>query len=139
MKILTYNVLFDKYDAAKICTAQRIPHIFAILAESHADVICLQEVTAPWLRLLLKQEFVRKAYWVSDGPDCLTLQEYGQVILSKLPFRASILQFSKMKMCVVAESMVGANSLAVAAVHLSSNYFDGSGEKKVSFVAVPTM
>lgn len=123
--MLTYNVLFDKYDASKICSAERIPHIFSILSESQADVICLQEVTAPWLRLLLKQEFARK-YWVSDGPDSLTLPEYGQVVLSKLPFRASMMQFSRMKMCMVAELVVGTHSLAIAAVHLSSNYFDGT-------------
>lgn len=75
---------------------------------------------------------------VSDGPDGLTLQEYGQVILSKLPFRCSIVQFSRMKMCVVAELALGAVSLTtlgIAAVHLSSNYFDGATNDGASGVA----
>jgi endonuclease/exonuclease/phosphatase family metal-dependent hydrolase len=135
--MVTYNVLFDKYDAAKICTAERIPQIFSLLSECHADVICLQEVTGAWLRLLLKQQFVRKSFWASDGPECLTLQEYGQVILSRLPFRASVMQFSRMKMCVVAELQFGAHSLGVAAVHLSSNYFDGGADGTSGVTAGP--
>ena len=58
-----------------------------------ADVVVLQEVTGPWLRALLRQEWVRRNYYSSDGPECLTLNnEYGQIILAKFPFRCSVRQ-----------------------------------------------
>ncbi len=129
LRVLTYNVLFDKYDADKICTLERAPVIFGLLAASGADVMCLQEVTGSWLRMLLKQEWVRRGYWCSDGPEAASLGgEYGQVLLCKLPFRCRIARFSRYKMAVLAELQWGARRLAVAGVHLPSNYFDGADD-----------
>ena len=85
LKVLTYNVLFDKYDKEEIRSSERFPHINELLKGSNADVIVLEEVTVPFAKQMLRQEWVREKYWSTDSPHCLTLAPYGQLVLSRHP------------------------------------------------------
>jgi poly(A) polymerase len=52
LRCVTFNVLFDLYDADKIHTALRIPAMLELLRRTNADLIGLQEVTPPFLDAL---------------------------------------------------------------------------------------
>lgn len=122
LTVATFNVLFDLYDAEKLDTERRTPATLKLLRETDADVIALQEVTAPFLQALLAESWVREHYWLSDGPVASTVETYGQVLLSRLPF-ASVWQrvFSRDKRIIAGELRLAGSSLWVATPHLTSN------------------
>ncbi|WPB79650.1 poly(A) polymerase [Archangium violaceum] len=118
----TFNVLFDLYDPELLATHRRTAATISLLRSVDADVIALQEVTAPFLRALLEKQWVREHYFVSDGPDASTVEPYGQVLLSRYPF-ASLSQcvFSRDKRIIAGELALPGGSLWVASPHLTSN------------------
>ncbi|MCK8501089.1 poly(A) polymerase [Myxococcus fulvus] len=122
LTVATFNVLFDLYDREKLATEHRTPAALALLRETDADVIVLQEVTAPFLRALLAEGWVRERYHVSDGPEANTVVPYGQVLLSSEPL-ASVWQrvFSRDKRLIVGELRLAGGPLWVATPHLTSN------------------
>ncbi|MCY1041859.1 RNA repair domain-containing protein [Corallococcus sp. bb12-1] len=122
LTVATFNVLFDLYDAELLATERRTPAALALLRETDADLIALQEVTAPFLRALLAEPWVRERYWLSDGPGANTVETYGQVLLSRLPL-ASVWQrvFSRDKRIIAAELRLSGGPLWVATPHLTSN------------------
>lgn len=61
LKLITYNVWFGELEMETRNNA-----IFKILEEEEADIICLQEVTAPFVRGLIEQEWVCRKYTVVD-------------------------------------------------------------------------
>lgn len=130
LRVASYNVLFDTFEADRLHTALRLPHIVQLIASSGADVIALQEVTPYALRYLLQQPIIRSSYWASDSPRALNCSPYGQLILSRHPFAVRTARFSRAKMAVVAALAVQLphsnthQSLAICAVHLTSNYQD---------------
>ncbi|WP_342380657.1 RNA repair domain-containing protein [Myxococcus stipitatus] len=127
LTVVTFNVLFDLYDAELLDTARRIPAALALLRETDADVIALQEVTAPFLRALLAEPWVREHYWLSDGPEASTVATYGQVLLSRVPFSSLVQRvFSRDKRLIAGELRVADGTLWVATPHLTSNR-DASG------------
>ncbi|QSQ16908.1 poly(A) polymerase [Myxococcus landrumensis] len=122
LTVVTLNVLFDLYDAELLDTARRIPAALALLRETDADVIALQEVTAPFLRALLAEPWVREHYWLSDGPEANTVATYGQVLLSRVPFSSLVQRvFSRDKRLIAGEVRVADGTLWVATPHLTSN------------------
>ncbi|RYZ43342.1 MAG: endonuclease [Myxococcaceae bacterium] len=122
LTVATFNVLFDLYDAELLATERRTPATLALLRETDADLIALQEVTAPFLRALLAEPWVRERYWLSDGPGANTVETYGQVLLSRVPL-ASVWQrvFSRDKRIIAAELRLSGGALWVATPHLTSN------------------
>ncbi|WP_375758346.1 poly(A) polymerase [Corallococcus exercitus] len=127
LTIATFNVLFDLYDAELLATERRTPAALALLRETDADVIALQEVTPSFLRALLAEPWVREHGWLSDGPGAHTVERYGQVLLSRVPL-ASVWQrvFSRDKRIIAAELRLAGGALWVATPHLTSNR-DASG------------
>ncbi|RKH74675.1 poly(A) polymerase [Corallococcus aberystwythensis] len=127
LTVATFNVLFDLYDAELLATERRTPAALALLRETDADVIALQEVTPSFLRTLLAEPWVRERYWLSDGPGAHTVATYGQVLLSRVPL-ASVWQrvFSRDKRLIAAELRLAEGPLWVATPHLTSNR-DASG------------
>ncbi|RKG90267.1 endonuclease [Corallococcus sp. CA049B] len=127
LTVATFNVLFDLYDAELLATERRTSAALALLRETHADVIALQEVTPSFLKGLLSEPWVREHYWLSDGPSAQTVTPYGQVLLSRVPL-ASVWQrvFSRDKRIITAELHLSGNSLWVATPHLTSDR-DASG------------
>ncbi|GMU09956.1 poly(A) polymerase [Corallococcus caeni] len=122
LTVATFNVLFDLYDAELLATERRTPAALTLLRETDADVIALQEVTPSFLRALLAQPWVREHYWLSDGPGAHTVERYGQVLLSRVPF-ASVWQrvFTRDKRIITAELRLAEGPLWVATPHLTSN------------------
>ncbi|NBD13103.1 poly(A) polymerase [Corallococcus silvisoli] len=127
LTVATFNVLFDLYDAELLATERRTPATLALLRDTDADVIALQEVTPPFLRALLAEPWVREHYWLTEGPGATTVVPYGQVLLSRIPL-ASVWQrgFSRDKRLVAAELRFSDATLWVATPHLTSNR-DASG------------
>ncbi|RKH91220.1 endonuclease [Corallococcus sp. AB045] len=125
--VATFNVLFDLYDAELLATERRTPAALALLRETGADVIALQEVTPSFLKALLAEPWVRERYWMSDGPGAHTVTPYGQVLLSRVPL-ASVWQrvFSRDKRIITAELHLSGGTLWVATPHLTSDR-DASG------------
>ncbi|KAL6055223.1 Replication protein [Balamuthia mandrillaris] len=81
LKLLTYNILFHR-TAGKV----RHPELLKIVQKEEADVIAFQEVTKPFLQLVLEQSWVREGYAVSDGGGGETVEPYGVLMLSRIPF-----------------------------------------------------
>ncbi|WP_338867641.1 poly(A) polymerase [Myxococcus stipitatus] len=127
LTVVTFNVLFDLYDAELLDTARRLPAALALIRETDADVIALQEVTPPFLRALLAEPWVCEHYWLSDGPEASTVATYGQVLLSRIPFSSLVQRvFSRDKRLIAGELRLADGALWVATPHLTSNR-DASG------------
>ncbi|MFE5856941.1 poly(A) polymerase [Streptomyces sp. NPDC056500] len=83
LRVLTWNTLWDRYDAELLDTARRRPLLLDALRNADADVIALQEVTSELLRLIRATEWVRKDYTLAPGGR--DVDEYGLLLLSRLP------------------------------------------------------
>jgi endonuclease/exonuclease/phosphatase family metal-dependent hydrolase len=101
------------------------PRFRALLAEIRAhdpDVVCLQEVVAESLGMLLNEPWVQDAYSISDATG-ETVDPYGVVILSRLPVqRLSLYDLPSYmgRRLLVADLVVGGRPLAIGTVHLES-------------------
>ncbi|MFT3925831.1 MAG: endonuclease/exonuclease/phosphatase family protein [Myxococcales bacterium] len=116
LRVATYNVWFDPFELKRRCAA-----VLSILAEEDADVIALEEVTQPFLELLLKTPWVREQYRVSrDRVE--PAQRYDVVMLSRMPgrFLAHGLTSIMGRRMHTLEFDTTEGSLAVAGVHLES-------------------
>lgn len=91
--ILTYNVLFSTYEKSKEQSNARIQKLIEILKYSNADIIGLQEVTQSFLIQLLREDWVKNNYYTSDSIQGTTVNPYGQLLLSKLPFKLITLKY----------------------------------------------
>ena len=69
LRVLTWNLLFDRFSPERIQSAQRLPVQLRLLKASQADLIALQEVTPSFYAALLAEPWVRERYWVSEGPE----------------------------------------------------------------------
>ena len=76
LTLVTYNVWFAKQD--QIVRAQGLADV---VAAQRPDIVCLQEVTAPFLKCLLAQEWVREGFVVSDNTTGTTCIPYGVIML----------------------------------------------------------
>jgi len=117
LTFVTYNVWLVKYYFKERCEA-----LLKIVFDCDADVIGWQEVTPIFLKIILKQEWVRDSYYVSDATG-LTVQGYGVLLLSRLPIRRMFLHNLPTLMSrklLVAELWVNEQTFNVATVHLES-------------------
>ena len=134
LRVLTWNVLFDRYDKEIVRTEERVPRLLASIRSSDADLIGLQEVEAPFLRRLLQEPWVEQRYAVTDGPAASTVDPYGQVLLSRWPILGSeVHPLGEDKRLLVAEIDLGLDvSLRVMVVHLSSDRHDDAAERRAA-------
>jgi poly(A) polymerase len=86
-RVLTWNTLWDRYDSDRIDTARRRPLLLTALAAADPDVIALQEVEPELLGMLLRAGWVRAGYTVGTDPGGDDVDDYGLVLLSRLPVR----------------------------------------------------
>lgn len=131
LTVVTFNVLCDLHDPEKVRSDLRLPHLLALLRAADADLIALQEVTPDFLRAVLAEPWVRRAYVASDSPRGDTVLPTGELLLSRLPVRRLARQrFTRRKTALLAELALStpagtepgaATSLRVGVVHLSSN------------------
>jgi endonuclease/exonuclease/phosphatase family metal-dependent hydrolase len=84
---LTWNILFDYYHSSLIHTSQRYPAILDTLKSLLPDVICLQEVTASFLNLLLNEVWLQEHHYYIIITQSVANSDkdksYGQLMLTK--------------------------------------------------------
>ncbi|MEU1277572.1 RNA repair domain-containing protein [Streptomyces sp. NPDC005805] len=138
VRVLTWNTLWDRYDADRIDTARRRPLLLAALRAAEADVIALQEAEPELLAMLLREPWVRDGWTVSDGPRGRDVEECGLLLLSRLPVREAghlVLGPHKAVTAFVVETAAagpgGPVPLVVAATHLSSDHSDDGAGRRV--------
>ncbi|WP_405442720.1 RNA repair domain-containing protein [Streptomyces avidinii] len=132
VRLLTWNTLWDRYDAPRIATARRRPLLLADLAAADADVIALQETEPALLRMLLAEPWVRAGYTLGTDPDGRDVDECGLLLLSRLPVREAGMHLLRPHKGVTAVTVdTAAGPLVVAATHLSSDHSrDGAGRRE---------
>ncbi|MFI2370572.1 poly(A) polymerase [Streptomyces sp. NPDC018833] len=142
LRVLTWNTLWDRYDADRIDTALRRPLLLAALRAADADVIALQEVEPRLLTMVLAEPWVREAYTLGTDPGARDVDECGLLLLSRLPVREAGhhgLGSHKAVTALVVETGTepGAEPLTVAATHLSSDHSEnGAGRRDAELVRI---
>eukprot|EP01113_Clastostelium_recurvatum_P051122 TRINITY_DN9857_c0_g1_i1.p1 TRINITY_DN9857_c0_g1~~TRINITY_DN9857_c0_g1_i1.p1 ORF type:complete len:962 (+),score=263.64 TRINITY_DN9857_c0_g1_i1:104-2989(+) len=138
LKVATWNMLFDFYHPEKLHSPQRIQSLLDILRSTDADIIALQEVTPPFLQMILATDWIRAKYFASDCPDAHTVQHYGQLLLATKPFTTIIYPLSgskyrkhtTSKQAVVGIFQLHGRPLVVPVVHLTSDRASGDVASK---------
>ncbi|WP_406515310.1 RNA repair domain-containing protein [Streptomyces sp. NBC_00873] len=131
LRVLTWNTLWDRYDADRIGTAVRRPLLMTALREADADVVALQEVEPSLLTLLLQEPWVRETYTLGTEPASRDVDECGVLLVSRLPVREAghhALGPHKAVVALVVET--GAGPVTVAATHLSSNHSENGAQRR---------
>ncbi|MEU9300902.1 poly(A) polymerase [Streptomyces sp. NPDC048269] len=136
VRLLTWNTLWDRYDAPRIATALRRPLLLADLASSDADVIALQEVEAGLLGMLLAEEWVRERYTLAADPGGRDVAEHGLLLLSRLPVReAGLHRLGPHKAVTAVTVDTAGGPLVVAATHLSSDHTENGDVRRAAELA----
>lgn len=133
IRVLTWNTLWDRYDADRIDTARRRPLLLDALRREAADVIGLQEVEEPLLAMLAREEWVRADYTLWTNPEKSTVDEDGLVLLSRLPVLESGRCVLGPYKAALALTVAGpAGPLVVASTHLTSNHTANAAERRAA-------
>ncbi|WP_407840577.1 poly(A) polymerase [Streptomyces sp. DSM 116496] len=136
IRLLTWNTLWDRYDAPRIATARRRPLLLADLAAADADVIALQEVERELLGMLLAEPWVRARYTVAADPGGRDVAESGLLVLSRLPVREAGVHVLGPHKAVVAVTVDTAGGpLVVAATHLTSDHTERGEDRRTAELA----
>ncbi|MBB5803936.1 endonuclease/exonuclease/phosphatase family metal-dependent hydrolase/uncharacterized protein (UPF0248 family) [Saccharothrix ecbatanensis] len=138
VRVVTWNVLWDRYDSDRIDTARRRPLLFAELAAADADVIALQEVEPDLLAALLAQPWVRAGYTVDVDPLGPDVDRTGVVVLSRLPvIEAARLTLGAHKAVSAVVVETGSGFAVIAATHLTSDHTaNGPSKRRAQLVRV---
>ncbi|MFF8266935.1 poly(A) polymerase [Streptomyces sp. NPDC016562] len=131
--LLTWNTLWDRYDAPRIATARRRPLLLAELEAADADVIALQEVEQELLGMLLAARWVRDGYTLGTDPEGGDVAACGLLVLSRLPVREAGMHLLGRHKAVTAVTVdTAAGPLVVAATHLTSDHTEnGHGRRDI--------
>ncbi|MFD3699152.1 poly(A) polymerase [Streptomyces sp. NPDC058646] len=137
VRLLTWNTLWDRYDAPRIATARRRPMLLAELAAADADVITLQEVEPALAGMLLAEPWVRAGYTVGTDPAGPDVAAYGLLVLSRLPVReAGLHELGRHKAVTAVTVDTAAGPLVVGATHLSSDHSSNGAGRRAAELAV---
>jgi len=126
ISILTYNVLADP-----VAERERVPAVLAILKDSDADIIALQEVAFWFLDALKREPWITKYHLMEDHGSAVTCT--GQRVLSRFPiegFRAVDLPGRQGRQATVARLRIGGRTMDIGCVHLESPLEDGPTRAK---------
>jgi endonuclease/exonuclease/phosphatase family metal-dependent hydrolase len=134
LTIASYNVLIDVHHSEQIQTQKRLPVILDRLRKTDADIIALQEVTPALVDLLLKTDWVRD-YFISESEYASKVKPYGNLIMSRLPFKLVEHQFSGHKRSLVGSWQLNDKLVHLANVHLTSNHGENSFQKRTQQLA----
>ncbi|MFE9480367.1 poly(A) polymerase [Streptomyces spororaveus] len=136
VRLLTWNTLWDRYDAPRISTARRRPLLLAGLAAADADVIALQEAEPELLRMLLAAPWVREAYTIGTDPGGRDVTECGLLVLSRLPVREAGMHLLRPHKAVTAVTVdTAAGPLVVANTHLTSDHSENGHDRREAELA----
>ncbi|MFG2972571.1 poly(A) polymerase [Streptomyces sp. NPDC048331] len=136
VRLLTWNTLWDRYDAPRIATARRRPLLLADLAAADADVIALQEVEPELLGMLLAAPWVRASYTLGTDPGGRDVAECGLLVLSRLPVREAGMHLLRPHKAVTAVTVdTAAGPLVVANTHLTSDHSENGHVRREAELA----
>ncbi|MFJ9610325.1 RNA repair domain-containing protein [Kitasatospora sp. NPDC101176] len=136
VRVVTWNTLWDRYDADRIDTARRRPLLLAALEAADADVIALQEVEPALVALLLDAPWVRAGYTLGTDPLGPDVDAYGLLLLSRLPVLEAGRHVLGPHKAVTAVTLGAADApLTVAAVHLTSDHTAGGPARREAELA----
>ncbi|MFF3329438.1 poly(A) polymerase [Streptomyces sp. NPDC002888] len=131
VRVLTWNALWDRYDADRIDSARRRPELLRALHDADVDVIALQEVEAELLVPLLREPWVRAGWTLGTDPRERDVDECGLLLLSRLPVReAAFHALGPHKAVTALVVETGARPLVVAATHLSSDHSENGAVRR---------
>ncbi|MDX3542911.1 RNA repair domain-containing protein [Streptomyces europaeiscabiei] len=136
VRVLTWNTLWDRYDADLIDSAGRRPLLLRALREAEVDVIALQEVEAEVLAMLLREPWVRAGWTLGTDPRGRDVDACGLLLLSRLPVREAAFHAlgpHKAVTSVVVETAT--RPLVVAATHLSSDHSENGAGRRTAELA----
>jgi poly(A) polymerase len=137
LRVITWNTLWDRYDADRIDTARRRPLLLAELEHADADVIALQEVERDLLERLLAARWVRQGYTLCTDPAGKDVDDSGVLLLSRVPVLEAgrhVLGPYKQVTAITVDGPV-----VVAAVHLTSDHAaDGPGRRAAELADLAT-
>ncbi|WP_412075121.1 poly(A) polymerase [Streptomyces xanthophaeus] len=137
VRLLTWNTLWDRYDAPRIATARRRPMLLTELAAADADIIALQEVEPELLGMLLAERWVRSGYTAAADPAGRDVSAYGLLVLSRLPVReAGLLVLGRHKAVAAVTVDTAAGALVVAATHLTSDHSQNGEDRRAAELAL---
>ncbi|MFB6580477.1 poly(A) polymerase [Streptomyces sp. NPDC056402] len=136
VRLLTWNTLWDRYDAPRISTARRRPLLLADLAAADADVIALQEVEPELLGMLLAAPWVRASYTLGTDPGGRDVADCGLLLLSRLPVREAGMHLFRPHKSVTAVTVdTAAGPLVVANTHLTSDHTENGDVRREAELA----
>lgn len=117
LTFLTFNTWFGDFHFE-----ERFRATIEILKDSNADIIALQEITDASLELLLKDDWIKNNYFISDN-SCSTFYSYGVIILSRFPIKNLNLHPLKSIMgrhVLIAEFEINEQKILIGTTHLES-------------------
>lgn len=118
VSVATYNVWFDM----TVEPFTRWAALLAILERDRPDLLSLQEVTPPFLRLLLSQSWVRDGYVVSHVDEA-SVDPHAAILLSRYPvlgLQRIELPSAMGRALLLGVIDVGGHPLSFGGVHLES-------------------
>ncbi|RKE19674.1 poly(A) polymerase [Streptomyces sp. TLI_171] len=136
LRVVTWNTLWDRFDADRIHTARRRPLLLAALEAADADLIALQEVEPALIKLLLAQDWVRGQYTLGADPFGREIDGHGLLLLSRLPvLEAGRHRLGPHKAVTAITLDTVAGPLTAAAVHLSSDHSTDGAARRTAELA----
>ncbi|MEV7388530.1 poly(A) polymerase [Streptomyces sp. NPDC091215] len=133
VRVLTWNTLWDRYDADRIDSAGRRPLLLRALRDADVDVIALQEVEAELLALLLGEEWVRADWTLGTDPRGRDVDVCGLLLLSRLPvIEAAHHELGPHKAVTALVVEAGGRPVVVAATHLSSDHSENGADRRTA-------
>ncbi|MFG2773068.1 poly(A) polymerase [Streptomyces sp. NPDC048350] len=136
VRLLTWNTLWDRYDPELIGTALRRPRLLEALAEADADVIALQEVEPALLEMVLAADWVRSGYTLGAEPRGRDVDDFGLLLLSRLPVsEAGVHALAPHKAVTAIAVEAGGVPLVVACTHLSSDHSARGADRRAAELA----
>ncbi|MFE2067845.1 poly(A) polymerase [Streptomyces sp. NPDC059467] len=133
VRVLTWNTLWDRYDADRIDSARRRPLLLRALRDADVDVIALQEVEAELLALLLGEEWVRAGWTLGTDPRGRDVDGCGLLLLSRLPVvEAAHHELGPHKAVTALVVEAGGRPVVIAATHLSSDHSENGADRRTA-------
>ncbi|MGY5049586.1 poly(A) polymerase [Streptomyces sp. 900105755] len=131
VRVLTWNTLWDRYDADRIDSARRRPLLLRALRDADVDVIALQEVEAELLALLLGEDWVRAGWTLGTDPRGRDVDTCGLLLLSRLPvIEAAHHELGPHKAVTALVVEAGGRPVVIAATHLSSDHSENGADRR---------
>lgn len=126
LTLVTWNVLWDRFDPDAIDSARRWPLLLDALLDGDADVLALQEVDPAFRDLVLADHRVREDWWVSHGPRHPDVGDRDLMLLGRCAVeQVAMLPFDAHK-GALALVLAGDRPVTVVTTHLSSNHREGA-------------